>query len=60
MTQDELREKISDYVKKGTQKYIAEITGVSVGTISKFKRGKFDLYPELFDKLCAFFEEGDA
>ncbi len=56
MTQEELREKLIAYVMRGTQKYIAETTGIDSAVLSRFRNGKIDLYPNLFAKLSNFFE----
>lgn len=56
MTQEELRSKLVEYTSKGTQGYIAEQTGINPGVLSRFKTGKIDLYPDLFQKLYIFFE----
>ena len=55
MTQEELREKLIAYVMRGTQKYIAETTGIDSAVLSRFRNGKIDLYPNLFAKLSNFF-----
>ena len=31
--------------------YVAKVTGIDGSILSKFKTGKFDLYPHLFVKL---------
>lgn len=54
MTQEELREKLIAYVMRGTQKYIAETTGIDSAVLSRFRNGKIDLYPNLFAKLSDF------
>ena len=51
MTQEELREKYKERLKRENQRYIAQVTGVNEGVLSKFKNGKIDLYPHLFEKL---------
>lgn len=51
MTQEELREKYKERLKREKQRYIAQVTGVNEGVLSKFKNGKIDLYPHLFEKL---------
>lgn len=56
MTQEQLRNKLVRYTGVGTQSYVAEQTGINSGILSRFKNGKIDLYPELFQKLCDFFE----
>ena len=40
--------------KKGKQMYVAKVTGIDGSILSKFKTGKFDLYPHLFEKLEAY------
>ena len=57
MTQQELREKLIETTSKNTQLYISKATGINKSTLSLFKTGKLDLYPELFDKLLKFFED---
>lgn len=51
MTQEELREKYKERLKREKQRYIAQVTGVNEGVLSKFKNGKIDLYPHLFEKI---------
>ena len=51
MTQEELRNKYKERLKREKQRYIAQVTGVNEGVLSKFKNGKIDLYPHLFEKL---------
>ena len=51
MTQEELREKYKERLKREKQRYIAQVTGVNEGVLSKFKNGKIDLYPYLFEKI---------
>lgn len=31
--------------------YVAKVTGIDGSILSKFKTGKFDLYPHLFKRL---------
>lgn len=45
-TQDEVREKLRERVKREKQTYIANQIGVSKQVISDFKLGRKDLYPE--------------
>lgn len=58
MTQEELRNKLIEHTKMGTQKYISTQVGIDCATLSKFKTGKIDLYPDLFERLHSFFEDG--
>lgn len=51
MTQQELREMLIERTIRGKQHYIAAQAGLSPNTLSRFKRGQIDLYPELFAKL---------
>ena len=55
MTQDELRNLLIEHTRKGTQQYISEQVKIDRSTLSKFKNGKIDLYPDLFQRLCDFF-----
>lgn len=56
MTQDELREIYNAHIAEGTQTYIASATGINPSVLSRFRNGKIDLYPDLFQKLSDFFE----
>ena len=51
MTQNELREMYCERLKREKQCYISEITEISNSVLSRFKKGKIDLYTNLFDKL---------
>lgn len=51
MTQEELRKTYCDRVKREKQCYIAQLTGIDPAVLSRFKTGKIDLYPHLFEKL---------
>lgn len=44
----------NEYLEKGKQMYVAKVTGIDRSILSKFKTGKFDLYPHLFEKLEAY------
>lgn len=46
VTQDEVRAKLKERVKREKQTYIASQIGVSKQVISDFKLGRKDLYPE--------------
>jgi hypothetical protein len=54
ISQQELRELYNEYLEKGKQMYVAKVTGIDGSILSKFKTGKFDLYPHLFEKLEAY------
>ncbi len=47
----------NEYLEKGKQMYVAKVTGIDGSILSKFKTGKFDLYPHLFEKLEAYLLE---
>lgn len=51
LTQEELREMYIETLKREKQVWISSATGINKDTLSKFKRGKIDLYPHLFEKL---------
>lgn len=51
MTQEELRKIYNDRLEEGKQSYIAKKVNIDGSVLSKFKNGKIDLYPELFEKL---------
>ena len=57
VTQEELRQKLIEHTRMGTQKYISTQVGIDCATLSKFKTGKIDLYPDLSERLHSFFEE---
>ena len=54
ISQQEIRELYNEYLEKGKQMYVAKVTGIDGSILSKFKTGKFDLYPYLFEKLGAY------
>lgn len=51
MTQEKLREIYNERIKKEKQCYISKITQIDASVLSKFKKGKIDLYPHLFHRL---------
>jgi len=58
ISQEELRELYNDYLEKGKQIYVAKVTGIDGGILSKFRTGKFEtLYPHLAEKLEKFLLE---
>lgn len=51
VTQQELRDMYIERLKREKQVWISSVTGINKDTLSKFRRGKIDLYPHLFEKL---------
>lgn len=51
MTQEELRELYRERLEKEKQTYISKMVKIDPSILSKFKTGKFDLYPDLFSRL---------
>ena len=51
VTQEELRNLYKERLKREKQTYISEMINISPSILSKFKTGKFDLYPNLFERL---------
>ena len=51
MTQEELRKLYKERLTKEKQCYIAKEIKIDGGVLSRFKNGKIDLYPELFENL---------
>lgn len=51
LTQEELRAMLIERLKREKQVWISSATGINKDTLSKFKLGKIDLYPHLFEKL---------
>ena len=51
MTQEELRKLYKERLTKEKQCCIAKEIKIDGGVLSRFKNGKIDLYPELFEKL---------
>lgn len=54
MTQEELREIYKERLKREKQSYISKIVKIDPSILSKFKTGKFNLYPDLFNRLEAY------
>ena len=54
MTQEELRTMYVERLKREKQCWISSVTGINKDVLSKFKSGKIDLYPYLFEKLEAY------
>ena len=52
--QKELRDLYKNTLEKGTQQYIAKMTGISASVLSNFKNEKINLYPYLSEKLEAY------
>ena len=53
MSQEELRETYKQRLVKEKQSYISKVVKIDASILSKFKTGKIDLYPHLFEKLEA-------
>ncbi len=51
MTQEELRKTLRERLVREKASYICSVTGINKDVLSKFKRGKIDLYDYLFEKL---------
>ncbi len=51
MTQEELRCIYRERLEREKQTYISKMVGIDPSILSKFKTGKIDLYPYLFEKL---------
>lgn len=54
MTQEELREIYKQRLAREKQSYISKAVNIDGSILSKFKTGKIDLYPHLFEKLEAY------
>lgn len=54
MSQNELRELYIERLKREKQCWISSVTGINKDVLSKFKLGKIDLYPYLFEKLESY------
>lgn len=51
MTQEQLRELYIERLKREKQCYIAQETNINSAVLSRFKNGKIDLFPHLFERL---------
>ncbi len=51
MTQEELRDTYKQRLEREKQSYISKVVNIDSSILSKFKTGKIDLYPHLFEKL---------
>ena len=49
MTQEQLRELYIERLKREKQCYIAQETNINSAVLSRFKNGKIDLFPHLFE-----------
>lgn len=58
--QKELRNLYKQTLEKGTQQYIAKMTGISAPVLSNFKNKKINLYPHLFVKLEAYLKSSES
>lgn len=54
MSQEELRKLYNERLIREKQIYIAGQLGIDPGLLSKFRTGKLDLYPHLFEKLQGY------
>lgn len=54
MTQEELRKIYKHRLEREKQSYISKVVNIDGSILSKFKTGKIDLYPHLFEKLEAY------
>lgn len=59
MTQQELRELYIKRMEREKQTYISKQTQINSSILSKFKKGKIDLYPYLFERLEKYLTEGN-
>lgn len=57
LTQEKLREMYIERLKREKQCWISSVTGINKDVLSKFRHGKIDLYPYLFEKLEAYLLE---
>lgn len=57
MTQIELRELLNKRLERERAIYISKVTNINKDVLSRFKLGKIDLYPYLFEKLEAYLLE---
>lgn len=57
MTQEELRELYIKRTEREKQTYISKETHIHSTILSKFKSGKIDLYPHLFERLEKYLTE---
>lgn len=51
MTQEELRSLYKERLEREKQTYISKMVKIDPSILSKFKTGKIDLYPNLFERL---------
>jgi len=54
MTQEELRDTYKQRLEREKQSYISKAVNIDSSILSKFKTGKIDLYPNIFEKLEAY------
>ncbi|WP_024346881.1 hypothetical protein [Lacrimispora indolis] len=57
MTQIELRELLNERLERERATYICKVTNINKDVLSRFKLGKIDLYPYLFERLEAYLLE---
>ena len=51
MTQEELRAMLNKRLIREKASYICTVTELNKDVLSRFKTGKIDLYPNLFERL---------
>lgn len=51
VTQEELRNLYKERLEREKQTYISKMVKIDPSILSKFKTGKIDLYPNLFERL---------
>lgn len=60
LTQEELRAALLKRLEREKQCWISKATGINKDVLSRFKRGKIDLYDYLFVKLEAYLTGGGS
>lgn len=60
LTQEELRAALLKRLEREKQCWISKATGINKDTLSRFKRGKIDLYDYLFVKLEAYLKSSES
>lgn len=60
LTQEELRAALLKRLEREKQCWISKATGINKDTLSRFKRGKIDLYDYLFVKLEAYLTSSES
>ena len=60
LTQEELRASLLKRLEREKQCWISKATGINKDVLSRFKRGKIDLYDYLFVKLEAYLKRSES